>query len=63
MEVIYLLFSISFLVSLGFLGCFLWASRQGQFEDLSTPAMRILFDDTQPESSTQEIKSDESREV
>ncbi len=28
-----------------FLGGFLWAAWRGQFEDLETPAHRMLFDD------------------
>ncbi|MEO1172604.1 MAG: cbb3-type cytochrome oxidase assembly protein CcoS [Myxococcota bacterium] len=27
------------------LGAFVWATRRGQFDDLQTPAVRILADD------------------
>jgi len=27
---------------------FIWAARSGQFDDLETPAVRILFDDEAP---------------
>ena len=29
-------------------GFFIWAARTGQFDDLDTPAVRILFDDDEP---------------
>jgi cbb3-type cytochrome oxidase maturation protein len=28
---------------------FVWASRSGQFDDLTTPAVRSLHDDSEPE--------------
>lgn len=31
-------------VALGFLGSFIWATKDGQYDDTSTPAMRMLFD-------------------
>jgi cbb3-type cytochrome oxidase maturation protein len=45
MSVIYLLIAVSIVAAAGFLGVFLWAVRNGQFDDDETPAMRILFDD------------------
>lgn len=45
MEVIILLILISLALAGAFLGVFLWAARSGQFEDTTTPAMRILADD------------------
>lgn len=46
MAVIILLVICSLLVSSGFLIAFLWASRSGQFDDTSTPAVRMLFEET-----------------
>jgi cbb3-type cytochrome oxidase maturation protein len=40
---------MSLLVALGFLGAFLWSVNKGQFDDVHTPAIRILFDDKQIE--------------
>lgn len=48
MSAIYLLIPLSLLVALAFLGCFIWAVRSGQYEDTSTPAMRMLADDDFP---------------
>lgn len=45
MKVIYLLIACSVPLALGFLIAFLRSSKSGQFEDLETPAIRILFDD------------------
>ncbi len=45
MTVIILLISISLLVATGFLVAYIWAVGSGQYDDESTPAMRILFDD------------------
>jgi cbb3-type cytochrome oxidase maturation protein len=31
-------------VALGFLGAFIWATKDGQFDDDQTPAIRMLHD-------------------
>ncbi|MBP6185680.1 MAG: cbb3-type cytochrome oxidase assembly protein CcoS [Saprospiraceae bacterium] len=46
MKVLILLIAISLLIALGFLLSFIWATRNGQFDDDQTPAMRILHDNT-----------------
>ncbi len=45
-----LVYLIPIALFLGFLGliAFLWALRNGQFEDLDGAAERILFDDEEP---------------
>ena len=45
MKIIFLLIIVSLIVALGFLGAFLWAVRNGQYDDDYSPAVRILFDD------------------
>ena len=45
MSVVIVLLIASLLVAGGFLAAFLWAVRSGQYDDLETPASRILFDD------------------
>lgn len=45
MEIMIVLIVISLLIALGFLGAFIWAVRNGQFDDEYTPSVRILFDD------------------
>jgi cbb3-type cytochrome oxidase maturation protein len=46
MQVIFFMIGVSLLMALGFLGAFLWAMRQGQNDDLHTPSIRVLLDDT-----------------
>lgn len=45
MSVVVILLLASVSVAIGFLFAFLWAVRHGQYDDLETPSVRILFDD------------------
>ncbi len=45
MSVIYLLLPLALVVSSMAVAAFLWATGRGQFDDLETPAMRMLHDD------------------
>jgi len=45
MNIFYLLIGVSLLAALIFLAAFIWAVRNGQFDDNETPSMRVLFDD------------------
>ena len=45
LDVLYLLIPASILLALVALALFLWAIHTGQFDDLETPAIRILYDD------------------
>ncbi len=45
MEIIWFLVPAALLMGFGFLMIFIWAAKSGQFEDLETPAVRILFDE------------------
>ncbi|MCX6913084.1 MAG: cbb3-type cytochrome oxidase assembly protein CcoS [Verrucomicrobia bacterium] len=45
MSVILILILASLAVALAFLAAFIWAVKAGQFEDTTTPAMRILSED------------------
>jgi cbb3-type cytochrome oxidase maturation protein len=45
MYVIIVLMGASLLVAGGFLLAYLWAVRSGQYDDLYTPSVRMLFDD------------------
>lgn len=58
MSVIYLLIVVSIVVALCFLGAFLWAVKDGQYEDDISPAVRMLFDDEAMEyPSTKKTKT------
>jgi cbb3-type cytochrome oxidase maturation protein len=45
MIIVVLLIAISLTIALLFLGLFLWSIRSGQYKDIYTPAIRILFED------------------
>ena len=45
MSVIYILLPVAGLLAAAAVGGFIWAVRRGQFDDLDTPAVRILHDD------------------
>lgn len=46
MNVLFILITLSSIVAGGFLIAFIWAVKNGQFDDSHTPAVRILFEDT-----------------
>jgi cbb3-type cytochrome oxidase maturation protein len=50
MEVIFILIGASMIVALVFLGAFIWAVKNGQYEDDYTPSVRILFENKNKES-------------
>lgn len=45
MSVLFILIGISLLVASLFLAGFIWAVKSGQYDDMYTPAVRILHDD------------------
>ena len=46
MQVVVILIGASLVIAVGFLIAFIRASKRGQFKDMHTPAIRMLFDDT-----------------
>jgi cbb3-type cytochrome oxidase maturation protein len=57
MSVILILMLASLTVALIFVGGFIWAVRSGQFEDTSTPPMRILSEDHSTNPTRSEKKT------
>ncbi len=55
MSVVVILIAFSLLVAGGFLIAFLWAARNGQYDDDVSPAIRILFENdlSEPEHETE----------
>jgi cbb3-type cytochrome oxidase maturation protein len=51
MNVIYLLLPLALILAFVFIGLYLWAAKNNQFEDLDTPAKRILLDDAPEKKS------------
>ena len=48
MSVIILLIKVGVLVAGAFLAGFIWAVKNGQYDDTESPAIRMLFDDAKP---------------
>ena len=46
MSVVFVVLPVAILLGAAFVGAFVWATRRGQFDDLTTPALRALHDDT-----------------
>lgn len=46
MSVIYLVLPLALIIVAGAVVAFVWSARSGQFDDLDTPAVRMLHDDT-----------------
>jgi cbb3-type cytochrome oxidase maturation protein len=45
MSVIYIVLPLALLAAATAVGGFIWASRSGQFDDLTTPGVRVALDD------------------
>ncbi|MCA9599591.1 MAG: cbb3-type cytochrome oxidase assembly protein CcoS [Myxococcales bacterium] len=45
MSALYIVLPLALILATGAVLAFLWASRRGQFDDLDTPAARMLHDD------------------
>ena len=62
MNIIYLLLPLALLMVFVFVLLYLWAVRRDQFDDLETPARRMLLDDPPPSDSDQSHPSKGNRE-
>ena len=58
MNIIFLTLCISIAMALVFLAAFIWATKKGQYDDLTTPSERMLLDDYE----IKETKKDEKEE-
>ena len=56
MSAIFVLIGISLVVAIGFLIAFIWSVKSGQYEDVYTPSVRILFDNHQKKEDIPEKK-------
>jgi cbb3-type cytochrome oxidase maturation protein len=63
METIYVLLPVALMIAAIAVGLFIWAAKSGQFDDLDTPAVRILFDDDEPSRPAPAHASGSSRPV
>jgi cbb3-type cytochrome oxidase maturation protein len=58
MSVLVVLIIVGILVASGFLVAFIWAVKNGQYDDTYTPSVRILFDDNADIQIGNNIKQD-----
>jgi cbb3-type cytochrome oxidase maturation protein len=61
MSVIILLLIASVSVAALFLGAFLWSVKNGQYDDETSPPMRILFDGSPKTPSSSTVKKHKSK--
>jgi cbb3-type cytochrome oxidase maturation protein len=50
MDLVFFLLPLSLILACVGVWAFIWATRSGQFDDLETPAQRVLFDDEEDTS-------------
>lgn len=62
MNIIFYTLIISLLLAGTFLAVFIWATRSGQYDDLTTPGHRILIDDYEQRKNTPTEEHDERSE-
>jgi cbb3-type cytochrome oxidase maturation protein len=62
MKIMLFLILVSLLLAAGFLLAYLRAARAGQFDDEYTPAIRMLFDNIEPSSSTDKGISEDKQQ-
>ncbi|MFY0640279.1 MAG: cbb3-type cytochrome oxidase assembly protein CcoS [Bermanella sp.] len=64
MEIIFITIPITLLFIASGVGIFFWANKGGQFDDLDSPAHRILFDDddTPAQENTKPEIDDKNKE-
>ena len=61
MSVLYIVVPLALVIVAGALWAFIWATRSGQFDDMSTPGVRVLFDEEAP--ATGKLPTDRSADV
>jgi cbb3-type cytochrome oxidase maturation protein len=61
MSIIFLILPVTLVLCGGAVAAFAWATRSGQFDDLETPAIRLLHDDCSAPTPDREISSGEHR--
>lgn len=51
-----ILIGFSLLVAVGFLIAFLWSVKSGQYSDMYTPSVRMLFEDDKSKKAKESVK-------
>jgi cbb3-type cytochrome oxidase maturation protein len=63
MEVLPIVVPLAILLALGFIAGFIWMTMRGQYDDLETPAMRMLLDEKTLENLNAEDKLDPKKDM
>lgn len=63
MSVLYVLIPVALVLVGAAVGAFIWAARQGQFDDLATPSIRAVVDDSGDASADRKERSSASRTI
>lgn len=58
MNIIYLLLAVSLIVALIFFVAFIFSVKNGQYDDVYTPSVRMLFDDEVREKKEESEKTE-----
>ncbi len=61
MSVIFVLVLASILVAGGFLGAFIWAIKNGQYDDTFSPSVRMLFEN--PRKNVEKGSGEEKEKI
>ena len=62
MSVVFVLVFAAIIIAGVFLIAFVWAVKNGQYDDTYTPSVRILFDDTMKKEKRETEKEDRKKE-
>ena len=57
MNILIVLIAISLIVASGFVIAFIWAVKNGQFDDAYTPSVRILLDNSKKQEQENTVKT------
>ncbi len=58
MNIIFLTLGVSIAIAILFLTAFIWATKKGQYDDLTTPSERMLIDDYEIKQTKKEDKEE-----
>lgn len=58
MNIIFLTLGVSIAIAILFLVAFIWATKKGQYDDLTTPGERMLIDDYEIKETKKEDKEE-----
>ncbi|WP_037321518.1 cbb3-type cytochrome oxidase assembly protein CcoS [Salegentibacter sp. Hel_I_6] len=61
MNIIYLLLALSVLVAIIFFIAFIFSVKKGQYDDVYTPSVRMLFDDELVKSKSDKSNSNKNK--